>query len=80
MITLFGTKFKIRILYKSGSSEEFWVKKFTVNQDGSMKWITYNTIKMPLSIATDITDIEAVWQVAVRINIFTYILNIGKQI
>lgn len=59
------TEFKIRILYDSGNSQTFWATKFSVKHDGSISW-TAATNNRPLMIASDISKIEAIFQVDKR--------------
>lgn len=55
------TKYKVRINYKSGHSEEFWVYRFTVNKNGSIEWETVNPKIRPIDMGVD--KIESIWQV-----------------
>lgn len=66
-VTLFRTKFRVRILYKSGNSHEFWCTEF--NKNGHQwSWHSVTQGNQPILIGVD--DIEAVYQTAGRINIF----------
>ena len=68
--TLFRTKFKVRVLYKSGNSHEFWCTKFKVH-NGQWEWVTVTQSNTPILLGVD--DIEAVYQVKARLNVFTAI-------
>lgn len=75
--TLFRTKFKIRILYKSGNSHEFWCTTFKRENTGSgvtYSWQTVTQTNAPILIGVD--EIEAVYQVGGRLNIFTLIWQV----
>lgn len=69
MITLFRTKFKIRILYKSGNSQEFWVTQFTIH-NGTYTCRSIGKVH-PLDMAAEY--IEAVYQIDQRTNWLRYI-------
>ncbi len=71
--TLFRTKFKIRILYKSGNSHEFWVTTFDI-KNGKWTWSSVTQTNNPLIIGVD--DVEAVYQVGGRLNVFTWIWQV----
>lgn len=54
--------FLVRVLYKSGHHEDFWVKNFKVGREfGSttLEWEAYEG-KAPIMIGVD--DIAAIWQ------------------
>lgn len=68
MLTLFKTKFKVRILYKSGNSHEFWATEFNFSK-AEASWKQANPAKRPVMLGVD--NIEAVWQVEARVNVFT---------
>lgn len=68
-VTLGETRFLVRILYKSGNSQEVWLKSFTTTNasDGairSMEWKEYGTTAIPISIGA-VENIEAVFQLEV---------------
>lgn len=56
--------FKIRMRYKSGASEDFWVKSFSYN-DGEWSWESLKSGNRPIKMGVD--DIESVWQVDVDV-------------
>jgi len=62
------TVFKVKINYKSGISEVFECKKFTIKSDDSMTWEIYNAKKKkPIDITVNgVAGIESVWQVGYR--------------
>lgn len=68
MLTLFKTKFKVRILYKSGNSHEFWVTEFNLSK-AQASWKSAHPVKRPLLLGLE--EVEAVWQVDARVNVFT---------
>ena len=53
-------KFRIRVNYKSGISEEFDVYSFSINGD-VYNWEPVHITEKPILIGVD--DIESVWQV-----------------
>jgi len=53
------TIYKIRVNYKSGIQEEFWVKEFSIKND-NWKWVSFDIIKSPIYMNVD--EIESVWQ------------------
>lgn len=57
-------EFLIRVNYKSGIQEEFWVREFTIKPDGSLSWWCAGSHPVPISISN--SNIESVWQVKVR--------------
>ena len=68
-VTLGHTKFKIRIVYKSGYYHDFWVYKFDGNQgDGSglksVSWIPASSGNDPVFIG--LNNIESVYQINYR--------------
>jgi hypothetical protein len=65
MITLFKSKIKIRILYKSGNSHEVWVTRFVI-ENGTWSWTSADSNLRPIFLGVD--EIEAVFQVDVRVN------------
>jgi hypothetical protein len=71
-VTLFRTKFKVRILYKSGNVQDVWMVKFkhTCESDRitSLEYETVSQKTCPLFLGLD--NIEAAWQVNARINLF----------
>jgi hypothetical protein len=75
MLTLFKTKFKVRILYKSGNSHEVWMTKLNYNKSGIETKITWEAAYRshgPVLFAPNLNDdIEAIWQVGMRLNVFT---------
>ncbi len=71
--TLFRTKFKVRILYKSGNSHEFWTTHFSV-KNGDWKWNAVTQTNNPILLGVD--EIEAVYQVGGRLNVFTWIWQV----
>jgi len=68
--TIFKTKMRIRILYKSGNVQEFWCYSFEF-QNGVYRWNAVSQINKPLVLGAD--DIVAIWQTGGRLNIFTAI-------
>jgi len=71
-ITLFRTKFKVRILYKSGNVQDVWMVKFNIKSESdrvtSLEYKTVSQKTCPLFLGLD--NIEAAWQVHGRINLF----------
>jgi hypothetical protein len=61
------TQFKVRIVYKSGHTQDFWCNSFTIsgNNGGpiSYKWESVGDIS-PVLLGVD--EIAAVWQIATR--------------
>ena len=53
------SKFKIKVLYKSGNSQEFWVYGFSVD-GASYTWTSCDDNNKPLIIGVD--NIEAIYQ------------------
>lgn len=60
---------KIRINYKSGNTEEFWVSEFVFTESQLRKSISWKPVASPdgalvkpISIG-EIEDIESIWQV-----------------
>lgn len=56
-------EFLIRIVYKSGNTQEFWVKSFTY-EHGSYKWHNADEVHHPIDLGG--SEIAAVWQVGAR--------------
>lgn len=60
------TIFKIKVNYKSGISEVFECKKFSI-EGNRLSWVHTNDRYKPLDIAFNtVGDIESVWQVGHR--------------
>jgi hypothetical protein len=71
-ITLGRSKFKMRILYKSGNSHSQWYTKFNTNQDlTSAEWLTADQNIKP--VVMGISEVEAIYQEDYRVNLFTVI-------
>lgn len=61
MIDKTRDRFFIRVNYKSGHSEEFWVYQFEINKN-SVKWESVKPTEVkPVLIGYD--EIESVWQI-----------------
>jgi len=80
MITLFSTKYKVRILYKSGNSHEMWVKSLDITmKDSSLKgatltgakWEIVNNTTMIMFLNVD--QIEAIFKTDSRVNLFKWL-------
>ena len=63
----FKEKFKIRILYKSGNSQEFWCSSFTY-MNGTYTWESCDANYRPIVFGAD--DVEAVYQVGHKRSLF----------
>ena len=71
-LTLGRSKFKIRILYKSGNSHSQWYVKFSTNQEISeAAWQTVDQNIKPIVMKVD--NVEAIYQEDYRINLFHFI-------
>ena len=58
-MTLFRPRYKVRVNYKSGISEDFWCFKFDINNGGdSFKWESCK-VRRPLLLGVD--NIESVY-------------------
>jgi hypothetical protein len=60
-------EYLIRVNYKSGKIEEFWVKKFSYTKDSRgirFNWTASSIGVGPIYIGTD--EIESVWKVGAR--------------
>lgn len=76
-ITLLKTKFKIKILYRSGNSQSFWVYDYHIH-DGKHEWTPSSDSGRPIIIG--VNDIEAVYQVAARMNIFSFFKDLYQTV
>lgn len=81
-LTLGRSKFKIRILYKSGASHSQWFTEFTatVNNDNSIHRIKWNVFDQNIQpIHMNVDNVDAIYQEDYRINLFycIYINTIG---
>jgi|GEM_PF-3010856 len=59
--------YKIRVNYKSGIQEEFWVKEFHISRDeviNKVEWLHNSDECKPLFIG--VGSIESVWQVGYK--------------
>lgn len=74
-LTIFRSKVRIKVLYKSGNSHEAWFTTFTKDRN-TWSWETVTQSNSPVIMGVD--DIEAVWQVNARINVFTAIGQVLK--
>lgn len=59
-------QYLVQINYKSGQSMNFWCKEFEIKYDGSLRWVAANTANHPLSIASELSDVESIWQIDSR--------------
>jgi hypothetical protein len=59
----FEDHFKIRVVYKSGYTHDFWVKSFNTNGT-SFTWDSVEVNNRPLMLGAD--DVAAVWQIDTR--------------
>lgn len=60
------TIFKVKVNYKSGISEVFECRKFSI-EGRKISWVCANNLYRPLDIAFNSSeDIESVWQVGHR--------------
>ena len=75
--TLFRTKFKIRVLYKSGNSHEFWATQFNISKAGEWTWAAVTQTNNPIKLGVD--DVEAVWQTGGKLNIFTWVWQLSTS-
>lgn len=57
----FYSKFKIRVVYKSGYYHDLWVWKFEINSE-RVTWSAVGHVNKPLKIGFN--DISAVYQIA----------------
>lgn len=80
MITLFKSKYKVQVNYKSGIQKEFWVYEWnqSVAPRAEASWRTVSFSNRPMHLAVD--SIESTWIVANRVNLFTYFINMLKGI
>ena len=78
--TLFRTKLHIKLLFKSGNTETFWVTEFeSETRDNSltqMDWTSVTHSYKPHHI--ELNEVEAVWIIGLRKNIFSYITDFIK--
>lgn len=62
----FYSKFKIRIVYDSGYTHDFWVWKYAVKTGANgitHTWQSCSDKNKPVDIASKIEKIESVWQI-----------------
>lgn len=59
--------FRIKIIYKSGATHEFWVKKFSMS-GGRYHWESAEDSNKPLLLGVD--EIAAVYQTSVKYRFF----------
>lgn len=74
MLTFGHTRFQVRINYKSGNNITMWFTEFNYKKRGSettVNWSVYGRGTNCLIIGVD--DIESIWQMDQRLNVFTYI-------
>ena len=60
--------FKVRIVYKSGYTHDFWVKNFKYKEDHGYEWESVSIQNRPLRIGAD--EIAAVYQIGVKYKFF----------
>lgn len=53
--------FLIEVNYKSGKSQRFWVKQFSVDEN-ECKWTTIEGAKRPILFGYDMEVIESIYQ------------------
>lgn len=56
-------EYLVRIVYKSGNIQEFWVKSFSIER-GVYTWENSDEIHRPIDLGA--SEIAAIWQVGVR--------------
>lgn len=79
MLTLFKTKYKVRVCYKSGSYVDQWYTAFTLNSPHAARkaeWVSAGTSR---PIFMNLDEVESIWQVSCRINVFTYMKLLLKR-
>lgn len=78
MFTLGPTKYKIRILYKSGNEHTFWCRSFSVQKKraniSEIKWTTMTPANTPIEIG--VNNVESIWQVGARVNVWNWFMSV----
>lgn len=64
----FYSKFKIRVVYKSGYVHDLWVWKFNTTSVGDklkdLSWTLCDPVhNRPIELSNDISNIESIWQI-----------------
>ena len=55
-------KYKIRVNYKSGNSEEFWTWRFSWDRNGNQAtWAHCDDSQKPILLGVE--EVESIWQV-----------------
>lgn len=64
----FEEQHRVRILYKSGNSQEFWVTKFTIKTGyaGAQTYEWTRAVVGVNAISLGADNVEAVWQLGTR--------------
>jgi hypothetical protein len=75
-VTLFRSKFLVRIIYKNGVSVDMWFRKFhfdrNVNQEGTkVTWESTGNGSCPIVINCE--EVMAIYQMKTCVNVFWYI-------
>jgi hypothetical protein len=75
MITFGKTKCKVRILYKSGNTIEMWFYEFNIDKRGSEVVSASYTPSEDFEkvLALGIDNVEAIYQIGAKVNVFTRI-------
>lgn len=67
-LTFGKTKYRLRVLYKSGNSHCFWVYDFSID-GGRWEWTAVDDDNKPIALGA--SEVEAVFQVGVIQNIWS---------
>ena len=57
-------QFRVRVVYKSGYTHDFWCWKFTIKNNSSYSWTNAEDDNKPIQIGAD--DVAAVYQIGHR--------------
>lgn len=57
----FQKQFKIRVVYKSGYTHDFWVSEFEYANGNTYTWSTVDSANRPIDFGA--TEVAAVWQI-----------------
>jgi hypothetical protein len=78
-ITLFRSKFLVRIIYKNGASVEMWFHQFQFDRNNAVSgpngtkvtWECVGNGSSPIVMNTE--EIMAIYQMKICVNVFSYI-------
>lgn len=75
MLTLFRTKFLIRVNYTSGLSQDFWVSEFSYKFNSSGRTLEWKHVNGTKPLFINVEAIESLWTIKTRRNILNWVFG-----